>query len=824
MLMRITFLICLLFASFISYCQTYNLPPVVWERKLGGSSGENANDLVVLSNGDIAAVGRSNSNDGDVSGHHGATPTADGWVVRLDRSGNLLWQKSLGGTAVDDLYKIIATPDNGFLCFGTSWSADMDLPGNNGSADAWIIKLSADGNIEWSRNYGNAAQNSCTSACLMDDGNIAATMETINDVFPYNQTTVMKLDPNGNVLWQVVAANGTGISIAETDDHKLLTSSGVILDAASGAMSAVVWNITGGVFLLKKINGILYAATGAEPNSDDYLVGTLERTGNNMYTFVGKKWATGYSSSDYATGYDPKGLAYLSSSDSYVVSGYMVTYSRGGTFEYGILSTEGVPAFLRYNDVQVLYAVAALNNGDEFVCAGRGFDSTLRYSFWIVKYSIRNVIRGNAFLDLNNNHIQDAGEQVFNNLPVKTSRNGLDVVNKTVNGSYSNFVGEGTFTTSPVLDGLPYYSVYPASDTSRFTGYQNKDTINFAVHAIADAKDYYVSVSAFTLARPGFHSTYQLTYGNRGTDTLSDKKLRFIKDNRLDLLQTTPLFDEISGDTLTWNVDNIAPGSEGHIRVDMIVGGTNPVVIGNTLSSYLLIDDEGDVHPEDNRDSILQPVTGSFDPNDKSEIHGDYIARREVETGKYLQYSIRFQNTGNDTAFTIMVRDTLQPMLDAASFEMISASHPYTLTIKDGRQLAWRFDDILLVDSNRNEPASHGYITYRVKAKNDLAIGDIISNTASIYFDFNAPVRTNTQKTLVVKSTAVWTGAVSPAWEDDNNWNIGVVPDAETVVIIPAGVAHYPVISSAAACYVLRADKNAAITVNEGYQLIITGK
>jgi len=824
MLLRIVSIIPLLIASFTAYSQSYNVPPVIWERKLGGSSGENANDLVVLSNGDIVAVGRSNSNDGDVSGHHGATPTADGWVVKLDRSGNLLWQKSVGGSAIDDLYKIIVTPDNGFLCFGTSWSGDMDLPGNNGLSDGWIIKLSAGGNIEWSRNYGNGSQNACMSACIMEDGNIAATLETTSDVFPYNQTKVMKLDPGGNVLWQTVVAAGTGISIAETDDHQLLASSGVLLDAASGTIATVVWNINGGVFLLKKINGVLYAATGGNPGSDDYLVGTLERTGNNTYTFNGRKWATGYSSSDYATRYDPKGLAYLSSSDSYVVSGYMVTNSRGGTFEYGILSTEGMPAFLQYNDVQILYAVAALNNGDELVCAGRGFDSTLRYSFWIVKYSIRNVIRGNAFLDRNHNNIQDAGEQAFNNLPVKTSRNGLDVLNKTVNGSYSNFVGEGIFTTSPVLDGLPYYTVFPASDTSSFTGYQNKDTINFAVHTIADARDYYVSVSAFTLARPGFHSTYQLTCGNRGTDTITHKKLRFIKDNRLDLLQTTPLFDEISGDTLTWNVDNIAPGSEEHIRIDMTVGGTNPVVIGNTLLSYLFIDEEGDVHPENNRDSILQPVTGSFDPNDKSEIHGDYIALREVETGKYLEYSIRFQNTGNDTAFTIMVRDTLQSMLDAASFEMISASHPYTLTIKEGKQLAWRFDDILLVDSSRNEPASHGYITYRIRAKNDLAIGNIISNTASIYFDFNAPVRTNTQKTLVVKSTAVWTGAVSAAWEDENNWNIGAVPDAETVVIIPAGVAHYPAISSAALCYVLRADKNATITVNEGHQLTITGK
>ncbi|MES2851230.1 MAG: hypothetical protein V4685_19430, partial [Bacteroidota bacterium] len=476
-----------------------------------------------------------------------------------------------------------------------------------------------------------------------------------------------------------------------------------------------------------------------------------------------------------------------------------------------------------YRDWERLFAVCALGNGDEFVCAGRRFDS-VREKFWVVKYSIRNIIRGNAFLDLNNNNIQDAGEQAFNNLPVKSTKNGLDAINKTLQGAYTNFVGEGTFTTSPVLDGLPYYTASPASDTTNFIGYKNKDSINFAIHKTADARDYNVSLASYSRPRPGFTVTYELTYGNKGTDTLSDKVVRFVKDSRLDLAQTSPLFDAISGDTISWNVNNIAPGAEGHISINMIVGGTNPVVIGNTLNSYVFIDEDGDVNTIDNKDSMMQVVMGSFDPNDKSEIHGDFISKLEVENSKFLKYTIRFQNTGNDTAFNIVVRDTLQSMLDASTFEMVSASHPYTLRVKDGKQIAWHFDNVLLVDSLHNEPASHGYITYRIKAKNELAIGDIINNSASIYFDFNAPVKTNTQKTLVVKSTAIWTGAISNTWEDANNWNIGVVPDAETVVIIPASVLHYPAISSAAACFALRVDKNATIMINEGYNLEITGK
>src|SRR6185436_13012980 len=108
-----------------------------------------------------------------------------------------------------------------------------------------------------------------------------------------------------------------------------------------------------------------------------------------------------------------------------------------------------------------------------------------------------------------------------------------------------------------------------------------------------------------------------------------------------------------------------------------------------------------------------------------------------------------FQNTGNDTAFNISVHDTLDSKLDWASIEMVTASHPYRLSITNGNQMNWKFDNILLVDSIHNEPKSHGYIVYRIKPKPTVQINDVIANSASIYFDFNSPVQTNTQLTTI---------------------------------------------------------------------------
>jgi hypothetical protein len=80
---------------------------------------------------------------------------------------------------------------------------------------------------------------------------------------------------------------------------------------------------------------------------------------------------------------------------------------------------------------------------------------------------------------------------------------------------------------------------------------------------------------------------------------------------------------------------------------------------------------------------------------------------------------------------------------------MVAASHPYTLAIENGSQLTWTFKNILLPDSNINEPASHGYIVYRIRPKTDVMAGETIHNTASIYFDYNLPVLTNDASTLV---------------------------------------------------------------------------
>ncbi len=136
-------------------------------------------------------------------------------------------------------------------------------------------------------------------------------------------------------------------------------------------------------------------------------------------------------------------------------------------------------------------------------------------------------------------------------------------------------------------------------------------------------------------------------------------------------------------------------------------------------------------------------VIGAYDPNDKNANPRGYGEEHYIDQNTGIEYFIRFQNTGTDTAFNVVVLDTLSPSFDVSSLQLGASSHPYDLRIIENYILEFTFADIQLVDSFTNEPASHGFFSYELKQNEDVALGTMIENSAAIYFDFNLPVITN---------------------------------------------------------------------------------
>ncbi len=142
-------------------------------------------------------------------------------------------------------------------------------------------------------------------------------------------------------------------------------------------------------------------------------------------------------------------------------------------------------------------------------------------------------------------------------------------------------------------------------------------------------------------------------------------------------------------------------------------------------------------------DIDCQQVLGAFDPNDKTGFPLGYEEENFIEKNTDIEYLIRFQNTGNDTAFRVVIRDTLSAFLDPVSVIPGGSSHDYRYELLENGVLKFTFDNILLPDSTTNYEGSNGFVEFKIRQQTDNPIGTEIHNTAAIYFDFNEPIITN---------------------------------------------------------------------------------
>ena len=157
---------------------------------------------------------------------------------------------------------------------------------------------------------------------------------------------------------------------------------------------------------------------------------------------------------------------------------------------------------------------------------------------------------------------------------------------------------------------------------------------------------------------------------------------------------------------------------------------------------------------------------GAYDPNDKQGIPRGVYAEHFIPLKTEIEYMIRFQNTGTDTAFTVRILDTLPQWLDIATLRQGGSSHPCTFSVLGPGVVQFLFPNIMLPDSNVNEAASHGYVKFAIRPKSNVPNMTVIENEAAIYFDFNDAVITNrTLHTLGEKYLSVSTVAFRPGIE-----------------------------------------------------------
>ncbi len=187
-----------------------------WQKALGGTTNDYAYSIQTTADGGYILTGQTNSTNGDVTGNHG---NGDAWVVKLSAMGALVWQKALGGSGIDYAQSIQPTPDGGCIMAGYTSSTDGDVTGYHGDSDAWVVKLSATGTIQWQKALGGTDTDSSTSIQITTDGGYilaGLTGSTDGDVSGNHggiDAWVVKLSATGTLEWQKTLG-GTGNDLA----------------------------------------------------------------------------------------------------------------------------------------------------------------------------------------------------------------------------------------------------------------------------------------------------------------------------------------------------------------------------------------------------------------------------------------------------------------------------------------------------------------------------------------------------------------------------------------------------------------------------------
>jgi uncharacterized repeat protein (TIGR01451 family) len=365
---------------------------------------------------------------------------------------------------------------------------------------------------------------------------------------------------------------------------------------------------------------------------------------------------------------------------------------------------------------------------------------------------------GNVYYDINGNGIKDSIEV---NLPYQ----GIQVLPDGIT-VFTNSQGDYLFYTMTNGSHLIHLNLPPGfvitSDSASYTltdDSLDQAGFDFGINASSVYNKLDVAIAAVS---PRCNSTvnYYLSYQNTGT-TLASGRVAFVIDDSTVFLNSTPAPDLVSGDTLFYNFSNLWPFSIGQVLVLLNLPGAGTPI---HFTAFVQFDSLGTLYSS-GVESLQQVVTCSLDPNDKTVLPEGLYAEHRTLYNDTLLYTIRFQNTGTDTAFTVIIHDVLDPALDLNTFHITGSSHPVSTTIYPGRMLEFRFDNIMLPDSGTNEQESHGFVQYKIIPRTNVSLPAVVVNSASIFFDSNLLVTTNTVTNTLVSDLYVSAPSAEPGLE-----------------------------------------------------------
>lgn len=631
------------------------------------------------------------------------------------------------------------------------WWADADLAENGdivgaiidepGLTDLFVVKTAVDGQLIW-QTYVAPTNPEVRllpkQAVAMPDGGLAVLGYTMMGPTMYEHNFVARLRADGTMQWARYYMKNNSSSFDWTRTSKLValpTGELLLALARSNGISAIRLDAEGLPVWHRRYapssTGSYGTVTGLDASVEENGIMTLMGTGTQSELWLCRVGTDG--SILWSKQYQGLSANY----------GHVLSLSDGGVVVYSI---QGIHRFdpdgtwLWGWQTNVGQDVVELMNGDLLVHG----DNTMKLDpdgmlleAWATTYGYE----GSRIISARGDSIRLAQ-------------------------GFQGTGGEPMVTLLPSLADLdcmgnnytPIMNAHPGATSVTDSGFVHLDSVKTWTMSYGEPVEFgQLDVSlgfASTGPRPGLGMMYYAGYENLGGLPSGPVTATLTFDPMLIFGSGYPPPASVTENTVTWELpalesfhqsDYAALWATFHVPAEAEMG----YMVNATMQ---LTQDSTEFGLANNLITLDQPVSNSYDPNDKLVFPRDNY---HIVNDSILDYTIRFQNTGTAEAYTVVIVDTLPLDVDVTTFRMGTASHACTYTLTGNGLLTFTFDNILLPDSNTNEPLSHGLVNFRIKPILPLQLGQEITNAADIYFDFNEPIRTPDATVVVTDETGV---------------------------------------------------------------------
>ncbi len=741
----------------------------IWSSYYGGSWDDRIEDCKTDGQGNVYFCGFAESQNNIAFGGFQNTANKAPFLVKMNGAGVRQWATYYGNDST--MANACAVDRNGNVYMAGFTKAKLNIASGghqntisrstlftNQDSDGFLVKFNSTGAREWATYYGGNSQDEVT-ACVVDTtGNVyiagwssstdmiaSGGYQNTSDIFNVGPAFLAKFAPNGIRQWGTyyygkggIETNARTCAIDKQNNVYLAGYSSSDRDIAINAHQTTLGGADD-AFLVKFTQAKIYGTVWLDLNADcvrdsaeSNVVNNIRFTiqpGNYVAQSNGGTWSIdSLPAGTYTVTIDTANQNWIYTCP--ISQSFTVTNPAGETIapSFGLIAK---------------YPCAKLNVSISMPRLRRGFANQVIYlDACNLNVGTDSLTAGYVIVELDANISVQSGSSPYTSLGNNKFRVNVGTLypDKCVRFTFSTTVELTAVANQSLcmsaeifpqplcaLDSLPIPNLLGSGPNPCATSYDNSR----------------LQVSA-TCA----NDSVRLVVYNQGTGNMTctspvliflDGQVHF--QGSITLSAGDSIIYKYSGSNQTWHIQtaqhplNFAAEPYPTASIERCGTGTWTPGLINALP-------QADAQPI--RDIFCGQVSAPFDPNDKTGFpKGSGITNNILPT-QDIEYMIRFQNVGTDTAFKVVIRDTLTQDLDILSLRTGTSSHPYQFRMYGPRILEWTFENIQLPDSTTNEPASNGFVKFKIKQKANLPDGTIIENRAGIYFDFEAPVITNT--------------------------------------------------------------------------------